>query len=42
MTEIFNMIDEIENEVISWRHYFHNNPELSYKEINTTKKLRNY
>ena len=25
--------------MISWRHHFHENPELAYKEINTSKKV---
>ena len=36
---IKNRIAEFENEMIKWRHYFHENPELAYKEINTSKKV---
>lgn len=31
-------IEAIENKVIDWRHYFHENPELSNREFNTAKK----
>lgn len=29
--------DELENQVIEWRRYFHENPELSNREFNTSK-----
>lgn len=29
--------DELENQVIEWRRYFHENPELSNREFNTAK-----
>ncbi|MBV1923630.1 MAG: amidohydrolase [Flavobacteriaceae bacterium] len=32
-------INNIENQVIEWRHYFHENPELSNREFNTAKKI---
>lgn len=32
-------IDKIEQKVIDWRHYFHENPELSNREFNTAKKI---
>lgn len=32
-------IDKIESKVIDWRHYFHENPELSNREFNTAKKI---
>lgn len=32
-------IESIEPKVIDWRHYFHENPELSNKEFNTAKKI---
>lgn len=32
-------IENIENKVIEWRHYFHENPELSNREFNTAKKI---
>ena len=35
---IKNRIASFENEMISWRHHFHENPELAYKEFNTSKK----
>lgn len=31
--------DELENQVIEWRRYFHENPELSNREFNTAKKV---
>ena len=34
-----NRIADFENEMIEWRHYFHENPELAYKEFNTSKKI---
>lgn len=32
-------IEGIEQQVIDWRHYFHENPELSNREFNTAKKI---
>jgi amidohydrolase len=32
-------INSIEEKVIEWRHYFHQNPELSNREFNTAKKI---
>lgn len=32
-------IKNIEGKVIDWRHYFHENPELSNREFNTAKKI---
>jgi len=32
-------INSIEEKVIDWRHYFHENPELSNREFNTGKKI---
>ncbi len=32
-------INLIEDKVIEWRHYFHENPELSNREYNTAKKI---
>ena len=37
--EIVNDINKIENKVIEWRRYFHQNPELSNREFNTAKKI---
>ncbi|MFT5076618.1 MAG: amidohydrolase [Saprospiraceae bacterium] len=34
-----NDINDIEKQVIEWRHYFHENPELSNREFNTAKKI---
>ena len=31
--------DRIEQDVIQWRHYFHQNPELSNREFNTSKRV---
>ena len=36
---IKNRIADFENEMVEWRHYFHENPELAYKEVNTSKKV---
>ena len=30
---ILNDIEDIESQVIDWRHYFHENPELSNREF---------
>ena len=32
-------INSVEEKVIEWRHYFHQNPELSNREFNTAKKI---
>ena len=32
-------IEKIEPKVIDWRHYFHQNPELSNREFTTAKKI---
>lgn len=32
-------IETIESQVIDWRHYFHENPELSNREVNTAEKI---
>jgi len=34
-----NRIANFQNDMIKWRHHFHENPELAYKEINTSKKV---
>ncbi len=36
---LLNDINSIEEKVIDWRHYFHENPELSNREFNTAKKI---
>lgn len=36
---IKNRIAEFEEQMIEWRHHFHKNPELAYKEIKTSKKI---
>ena len=36
---IFKDIELIESQVIDWRHYFHENPELSNREFNTAEKI---
>ncbi len=35
-------IAAIEQKVIDWRHYFHQNPELSNREFNTAKKIADH
>jgi len=35
----WNLINNIEKQVIEWRHYLHANPELSNNEINTAKYI---
>ena len=34
-----NRIASFENQMIGWRHHFHENPELAYNEFNTSKKV---
>ena len=36
---IQNRIAKFHDDMKSWRHYFHEHPELAYKEINTSKKV---
>ena len=36
---IKNRISDFEKEMIKWRHYFHQYPELAYEEKNTSKKI---
>ena len=36
---IRNEVNLIKDQIISWRRYFHENPELSFKEFNTAKKI---
>ena len=36
---IKNRIAAFQNEMVKWRHYFHEHPELAYKEVNTSKKV---
>ena len=38
-TNLLKDIQNIESKVIDWRHYFHENPELSNREFNTAKKI---
>jgi len=37
--KLLNDIDKVETKVINWRHYFHQNPELSNREFKTAKKI---
>lgn len=39
---ILKDIENIESKVIDWRHYFHENPELSNREFNTAKKIADH
>ena len=36
---IKNRIANYQNEMVKWRHHFHENPELAYEEVNTSKKV---
>ena len=36
---IRNDVEMIKDQIISWRRYFHENPELSFQEFNTAKKI---
>ncbi len=40
--DLLNDIQNIESKVIDWRHYFHENPELSNREFNTAKKIEDH
>ena len=33
-------VQDIEDQIINWRRYFHENPELSFKEFDTAKKIK--
>ena len=37
--QIKNRISAFQEEMTSWRHHFHEHPELAYKETNTAKKV---
>ena len=36
------MADNVESDVIKWRHHFHEFPELSNREVNTAKYIADY
>ena len=36
---IKNRIAAFQNEMVEWRHHFHEHPELAYKEFNTSRKV---
>lgn len=38
-SKLLKDIKNIESQVIDWRHYFHENPELSNREFNTAEKI---
>lgn len=40
--DVAGMADKIEPQVISWRHHFHQFPELSNREVNTAKYIADY
>lgn len=40
MVNIKNLVKEVEKDIISWRHDFHKHPELSFQEVETTKKIK--
>ena len=40
--DILKDVENIESQVIDWRHYFHENPELSNREFNTAKKIEEH
>ncbi|MEH7503725.1 amidohydrolase [Neobacillus drentensis] len=37
MVDIPNLVEEVQDEVIKWRRHFHENPELSFQEFETSK-----
>ncbi len=40
--QLLKDIENIESQVIDWRHYFHENPELSNREFNTAQKIADH
>ncbi len=40
--DIDKLAREIEPKMIEWRHYFHQNPELSNREFNTAKRIEQH
>ncbi len=40
--KIESLSNKVENDVINWRHHFHQNPELSNREFNTAKKIEEH
>jgi len=40
--QVSDLANKIEPEVIKWRRYFHQHPELSNREFNTAKKIADY
>lgn len=38
----YRLADELETEMIAWRHDFHQNPELSNREFQTAEKIANH
>ncbi|MCT8139507.1 amidohydrolase [Anaerobacillus sp. CMMVII] len=40
--KLFNTIDEIYEEIVSLRRHFHENPELSFHEVETPKYIANF
>ncbi len=40
--DLLKDINSVEVQVIDWRHYFHENPELSNREFNTAKKIADH
>ena len=40
--DVDRLAKRIEPKVIEWRHYFHQNPELSNREFNTAKKIEEH
>lgn len=42
LADVTKMADEIEPQVIKWRHHFHQNPELSNREFETARYIAEY
>lgn len=40
--QLTNLLKEYEEEMIQLRRYFHENPELSFEEVNTPKQLQHF
>ena len=41
-TDVASMADQLEPQVVQWRHHLHQNPELSNREVETAKYIAEY
>ena len=42
LERIKNIAWEHREQITAWRHEFHANPEVSFQEFETTKRIKNY